>query len=116
MQEAIHSSGRELMLCSMQAVNEDGRLAWTQITVQRKFSPYLPNTCYLRVTTAAGQVWAYPWAPGIGSMRSAVRQLSSSQNCKSIVLACAISGIMQVRVQHRGGWRCNIACPPDILA
>jgi hypothetical protein len=41
----------------LQAVNEDGQLAWTQVTVLRKFSPHLPNTCYLRVTTAAGQVW-----------------------------------------------------------
>ena len=39
-----------------QAVNEDGVLAWTQVTVLRSFRPRLPDTPFLRVTTAAGQV------------------------------------------------------------
>ena len=39
-----------------QAVNEDGVLAWTQVTVLRSFQPQLPDTPFLRMTTAAGQV------------------------------------------------------------
>jgi hypothetical protein len=40
----------------MQAVNEDGQLAWTRVTILRSFRPLLPNHPFLRMTTAAGQV------------------------------------------------------------
>jgi hypothetical protein len=44
-----------------QAVNEDGRLAWTPVTVLRSFKPRLPDTPFLRMTTSAGQVGAACW-------------------------------------------------------
>lgn len=47
---------------TMQAVNEDGVLAWTRVTVLRSFRPQLPDTRFLRMTTAAGQVRTTVWS------------------------------------------------------
>jgi hypothetical protein len=41
---------------AVQAVNEDGKLAWSRVTVLRSFWPQLLDTPFLRMTTAAGQV------------------------------------------------------------
>lgn len=41
---------------AVQAVNGDGKLAWTRVTVLRSFHPQLPDHPFLRMTTAAGQV------------------------------------------------------------
>lgn len=42
--------------CAVQAVNEDGKLAWSRVTVFKSFWTQLPDTPFLRMTTAAGQV------------------------------------------------------------
>jgi hypothetical protein len=58
---ASAQSSRQLLVSNngtgaMQAVNEDGKLTWTQVTVLRSFRPHVPNHPFLRMTTAAGQV------------------------------------------------------------
>lgn len=70
-----------------QAVNEDGVLAWTRVTVLRSFRPQLPDTRFLRMTTAAGQVRTNckdgPHGPpeNTGFLHNRV-QLTISQTCK----------------------------------
>ena len=41
---------------AVQAVNEDGKLAWSRVTVFNAFWPRVPGIPFLRMTTAAGQV------------------------------------------------------------
>jgi hypothetical protein len=53
---AQHNCQQDSCFHIPQAVNEDGVLAWTRVTVLRSFRPQLPDTPFLRMTTAAGQV------------------------------------------------------------
>ena len=54
----MQAVGADSGIWAMQAVNEDGKLAWSRITVFGSFYPREPGIPFLRMTTAAGQVCA----------------------------------------------------------
>jgi hypothetical protein len=100
----------------LQAVNEDGKLAWTRVTVLRSFRPQLPDTRFLSMTTAAGQVRRVTWLDQewilllLGGYPRSV-QPPSSQTCRQALQQAEQSSHMPACSEvHGEHLRCMPLC------